>query len=57
MIMEYFDNSSNSSTGGLSLPPMALGPSGPFGASMNLQVSSLKYLISAVGVFLALAVL
>lgn len=57
MIMEYFDNSSNSSTGGLSLPPTALGPSGPFGASMNLQVSSLKYLISAVGVFLALAVL
>lgn len=52
-----FAGSSNSSTGGLSLPPTALGPSGPFGASMNLQVSSLKYLISAVGVFLALAVL
>ncbi|KAK7318924.1 hypothetical protein RJT34_03632 [Clitoria ternatea] len=52
-----FTGSSNSSTGGLSLPPTALGPSGPFGASMNMQVSSLQYLISAIGVFLALVVL
>ncbi|RDY09080.1 Glucan endo-1,3-beta-glucosidase 4, partial [Mucuna pruriens] len=51
-----FSGSSNSSIGGLSLPPTALGPSSPFGASMNLRVSSFKYLISAIGVFLALAV-
>ncbi|KOM30948.1 hypothetical protein LR48_Vigan01g050300 [Vigna angularis] len=49
-----FTGSSNSSTGGLSIPPTALGPSGPFGGSVNLQVCSLKYLISAIAVFLAL---
>ncbi|PNX87931.1 glucan endo-1,3-beta-glucosidase 4-like protein, partial [Trifolium pratense] len=48
----------SSGAGGVSLPPMALGPSsGPFGASMNLQVSPLQYLISAVGVFFALMIL
>nr|KYP67656.1 Glucan endo-1,3-beta-glucosidase 4 [Cajanus cajan] len=52
-----FSGSSNSSIGGLSLPPTALGPSSPFGASVKLQVSCLRYLISAIGVFLALAVL
>ncbi|XP_027347893.1 glucan endo-1,3-beta-glucosidase 4 [Abrus precatorius] len=51
-----FAGSSNSSTGELSLPPTALGPSSPFGASLNLQVC-LKFLMSAFGVFLTLVVL
>jgi hypothetical protein len=56
LIMVYFDISSGA--GGVSLPPMALGPSsGPFGASMNLQVSTLQYLISAIGVFFGLMIL
>lgn len=54
--MDYFDISSGAD--GLSLPPTtAQGPTSPSGASMNLQVSSLQYLISAVGVFFALAML
>ncbi|XP_061356109.1 glucan endo-1,3-beta-glucosidase 4-like [Gastrolobium bilobum] len=52
-----FTGSSNSSTGGMSLAPTALGPSSPFGASTNLQVSSLQYLICAVGVIFAVVVL
>lgn len=55
--MEYFDVSSNSSTGGMSLAPTALGPSSPSRASLNLQVCSLQYLISAIGVFFALVVI
>ncbi|GAU41639.1 hypothetical protein TSUD_81250 [Trifolium subterraneum] len=48
----------SSGAGGVSLPPTALGPSsGPFGASTNLQVSTLQYLISAIGVFFALMIL
>ncbi|XP_004504325.1 glucan endo-1,3-beta-glucosidase 4 [Cicer arietinum] len=48
----------SSGADGLSLPPTtAQGPTSPSGASMNLQVSSLQYLISAVGVFFALAML
>lgn len=53
--MDYFDISANA--GAVSLPPMALGPSSPFGASMNLHVSSLQYLISAIGVSLSLLML
>ncbi|CAJ1938538.1 unnamed protein product [Sphenostylis stenocarpa] len=49
-----FTGSSNSSTGALSIPPTALGPSSPFGGSMKLRVCSLKYLISAIVVLLAL---
>ncbi|CAL5214131.1 unnamed protein product [Lathyrus oleraceus] len=48
--------SGSSVTGGVSLPPTALGPSSPSGESMNLQVSSLQYLVSATGVFLALMI-
>lgn len=54
--MGYFDISSGA--GGVSLPPTALGPSSSsFGASMNLQVSTLQYMISAIGVFFALMIL
>lgn len=53
--MNYFDISSNASA--VSLPPMALGPSSPLGASLNLQVSSLQYLTSAIGVLFALVML
>lgn len=52
--MDYFDISSG--FGGVSLPPTALGPSSPSGESMNLKVSSLQYLVSAIGVFLALMI-
>lgn len=53
--MDYFDISANA--GAVSLPPMALGPSSPFGASMNLHVTSLHYLMSAIAVSFSLVML
>ncbi|XP_052114355.1 glucan endo-1,3-beta-glucosidase 4 isoform X2 [Arachis duranensis] len=51
-----YTGSSNSSGGGMSLAPTALGPSSPSKASLNMQMCSLQYLISVVGAFLALVV-
>ncbi|XP_057751890.1 glucan endo-1,3-beta-glucosidase 4 [Arachis stenosperma] len=52
-----YTGSSNSSGGGMSLAPTALGPSSPSEASSNMQMCSLQYLISVVGAFLALVML
>ncbi|XP_061360612.1 glucan endo-1,3-beta-glucosidase 4-like [Gastrolobium bilobum] len=52
-----YAGSSNSSTGGGSSSSTALGPLGSVGASRNLQVSSLHYLISSTSVFFALVLL
>ncbi|XP_019460848.1 PREDICTED: glucan endo-1,3-beta-glucosidase 4-like isoform X1 [Lupinus angustifolius] len=49
---------SSSSISGLTFPPTALGPSSPdHGASWNLQVSTLQYILSAIVVFVAMLVL
>lgn len=55
-LFEYFDNSANASIGGRSSSSTALGlgPVSPVGAGLNLQVSTLQYLISFISVFFSL---
>ncbi|KAK7293587.1 hypothetical protein RJT34_16455 [Clitoria ternatea] len=48
-----YAGSSNSTIGGRSSSATAFGPVGPFGASLNLQVSSLQYLVSFISVLFA----
>lgn len=57
MGIEYFHISSKSSTGGGSLPSMALGPVGPVDGGLKLQVSSLQRVLSSTSVFFALMLL
>ena len=55
-VIDYFENSANTRNGGRSSSSTALGlgPVSPVGAGLNLQVSTLQYLISFISVFFSL---